>query len=240
MGEPADETVTVADSPATCKEPMSVVRYWCTWCVQRNPIVVLVIYDHIYCFQYTWKLNLTFADAQILPGLQGKPLPFSFPPTHEERHQWLELTLRPSLQTYVCDLWVADAVGNDALRWSIVEEGFCLGSIFSYSCWNFQEWQRQEERQAYQNHTVEPLGGLSKSALSQRELQHWPTNLSRRTKWCRAARSLIVFLLSRTDPRNRTQNRPPKQTPYSRLSTWGPHPGWAHSLEAYPHIYLKL
>ena len=34
----------------------------------------------------------------------------------------------------------------------------------------------------YQNHTVEPLGGLSKSALSQRELQHWPTNLSRRTK----------------------------------------------------------
>eukprot|EP00434_Breviolum_minutum_P024226 symbB.v1.2.021391.t1/scaffold1840.1/size99223/5 len=38
-----------------------------------------------------------------------------------ERHQWLELTLRPSLQTYVCDLWVADAVGNDALRWSILE-----------------------------------------------------------------------------------------------------------------------
>ena len=56
---------------------------------------------------------------------------------HEERHQWLELTLRPSLQTYVCDLWVADAVGNDALRWSIVEEGFCLASSFWYSCWSF-------------------------------------------------------------------------------------------------------
>ena len=162
MGEPADETVTVADSPATCKEPMSVVRYWYTWCVQRNPIVFLVIYDHIYSFQYTWKLNLTFADAQILPGLQAKPLPFSFPPTHEERHQWLELTLRPSLQTYVCDLWVADAVGNDALRWSIVEEGFCLGSIFSYSCWNFHKWQRQEERQALSKSHCWTLGRLIK------------------------------------------------------------------------------
>lgn len=38
-----------------------------------------------------------------------------------ERHQWLELTLRPSLESYVCDLWVADAVGNDALRWHITE-----------------------------------------------------------------------------------------------------------------------
>ncbi|CAK9099353.1 unnamed protein product [Durusdinium trenchii] len=38
-----------------------------------------------------------------------------------ERHQWLEVTLRPSLQSYVCDLWVADAVGNDALKWPISE-----------------------------------------------------------------------------------------------------------------------
>jgi len=22
-----------------------------------------------------------------------------------ERHQWLELTLRPSMNTYICDLW---------------------------------------------------------------------------------------------------------------------------------------
>eukprot|EP00913_Durusdinium_trenchii_P002627 g2433.t1 len=41
--------------------------------------------------------------------------------TVEERHQWLEVTLRPSLQSYVCDLWVADAVGNDALKWPISE-----------------------------------------------------------------------------------------------------------------------
>ena len=47
-----------------------------------------------------------------------------FPQRHcEERHQWLELTLRPSLESYVCDLWVADAVGNDALRWHITEDG---------------------------------------------------------------------------------------------------------------------
>lgn len=58
MGEPADETVTVADSPATCKEPMSVVRYWYTWCVQRNPIVVLVIYDHIYTVYILFSVYL--------------------------------------------------------------------------------------------------------------------------------------------------------------------------------------
>ena len=43
------------------------------------------------------------------------------PKRSEERHQWLELTLRPSLQSFVCDLWVADAVGFEALRWPIAE-----------------------------------------------------------------------------------------------------------------------
>lgn len=38
-----------------------------------------------------------------------------------ERHQWLELTLRPSLTTFICDLWVADAVGSAALRWPMEE-----------------------------------------------------------------------------------------------------------------------
>lgn len=123
------------------------------------------IWSYIYCIYIVfsilggWISHLQM--PKFFPVFRGNP-PFSFPPTHEERHQWLELTLRPSLQTYVCDLWVADAVGNDALRWSIVEEGFCLGSIFSYSCWNFQEWQRQEERQALSKSRCWTLGRLIK------------------------------------------------------------------------------
>lgn len=36
-----------------------------------------------------------------------------------ERHQWLEVTLRPSMRSFVVDLWVADRSGAEALRWPV-------------------------------------------------------------------------------------------------------------------------
>lgn len=44
-----------------------------------------------------------------------------------ERHQWLELTFRPSMSTCICDLWLEDADGPDKsmnsqyLTWDISE-----------------------------------------------------------------------------------------------------------------------
>lgn len=38
-----------------------------------------------------------------------------------ERHQWIEFTTRPSMQSFACDLWVADKRGADALRWPVCE-----------------------------------------------------------------------------------------------------------------------
>jgi hypothetical protein len=39
-----------------------------------------------------------------------------------ELHQWLEVTLRPSMQSYVCDLYRADGTSQETwLRWPVCD-----------------------------------------------------------------------------------------------------------------------
>ena len=86
----ADESVEVADKPAAGTSHCSVF------------ILALLVFSP----PLLWPGNLRQVKISST-GLNNRiPPAANFPKTLEaqERHQWLELTLRPSLTTFICDL----------------------------------------------------------------------------------------------------------------------------------------
>lgn len=81
-------------------------------CAFLYPWAPLLGLDLCYRGGYSFK-DVNLDDASILDGeVADKP----------ERHQWLEVSLRPRMRRFAVDLWVQDAhMGEAALRWPAEE-----------------------------------------------------------------------------------------------------------------------